>query len=185
MHARREEVDADQRQVAARVAGLLLQAYDAPFGTEFGDAEGAGVGDLGEQDAGVGAGLPELVDEFGDAADHEVVAEVHHEVVVAEPVAGDQDGVRQAEGLFLGEVGDAGAEARAVAHGRTDLLGGVADDDADVGDAHRDQGFDAVEEHRLVGDGDELLGGGVGDGPQPAAGASGEDKCLHERVILG
>ncbi len=58
----------------------------------------------------VGAGLPELVDEFGDAADHEVVAEVHHEVVVAEPVAGDQDGVRQAEGLFLGEVGDAGAK---------------------------------------------------------------------------
>ena len=51
--------------------------------------------------------------------------------------------------------------ATAIKAGKRDvdrLLGrGVADDDADVGDARFDQVLDAVEEHRLVGHRDELL----------------------------
>ena len=41
------------------------------------------------------------VDELGDAADDEVVAEVHDEVVVAEEVAGDEHAVREAERRLL------------------------------------------------------------------------------------
>ena len=42
-----------------------------------------------------------------------------------------------------------------------------------------------VEEDRLVGHRHELLGAGVGDRPQPGAGAAGEDQALHRRSIVG
>ena len=51
----------------------------------------------------------------------QVVAEVHHEVVVAEEVAGDEHAVGQPERRVLGDVGDLGAEVAAVADGGADL----------------------------------------------------------------
>ena len=57
---------------------------------------------------------------------------------------------------------------------------GVADDDADLGDAGRDHGLDPVEQDRLVGDRHQLLGAGVGDRPQAGAGTAGEDQSLHD-----
>ncbi len=72
----------------------------------------------------------ELLDEGGDPADDEVVAQVHHEVVVAEELPGDEDRVREAERRVLPDVGDLDAELRAVADGRLDRGRGVADDDA-------------------------------------------------------
>ena len=44
----------------------------------------------------------------------QVVAEVHHEVVPAEEVAGDQHAVGQPERRLLRDVGDLGAEVAAV-----------------------------------------------------------------------
>ena len=83
------------------------------------------------------------------------------------------------------DVGDLDAPAGAVADRGHDLVGGVADDDADLLDARLDHVLDAVEEDRLVGDRHELLGAGVGDRPQPGAGAAGEDQALHRRSIVG
>jgi hypothetical protein len=97
---------------------------------ELGDAELRRVLDLGEQDLGVVGAGAELVDELGDAADDEVVAEVHDEVLVAEEVLRDEHAVREAQRGVLLDVGDADAELGAVADGRLDLGGGVADDDA-------------------------------------------------------
>ena len=77
----------------------------------------------------------EPLDELDEALLEHVVAEVHHEVVVAEEVAGDEHAVREAEGRVLGDVGDVDAPARAVADRGADLVGGVADDDADLADA--------------------------------------------------
>ena len=79
----------------------------------------------------------------------------------------------------LAQVGHAQAEARAVADRGLDFGVGVADDDADLVDAGLAQGLEAVEEDGFVGDGHELLGRGVGDGPQPGAGAAAEDEPLH------
>ena len=59
--------------------------------------------------------LRELLDQLGDAADEEVVAEVHDEVVVAEEILGDEHAVGQAERCFLRDVGDLDAELGAVA----------------------------------------------------------------------
>ena len=83
--------------------------------------------------------------------------QVHHEVVVAEVVVCDQHAVREPEGGVLPEVRDLGAPAGAVADRGHDLVGGVADDDADLLDPGLDHVFDAVEEDRLVGDRHELL----------------------------
>jgi hypothetical protein len=76
-------------------------------------------------------------------------------------------------------VGDVQAEGGAVADGRADLVGGVPDDHADVGDAGRRDGLQAVEQDGLVGDGHELLGRGVGDRPQSGTGSAGEHESLH------
>ena len=84
-----------------------------------------------------------------------------------------------AEGRFLLDVGDADAEAAAIADGGHDLLFGIADDDADVADAALDEVLDGVEEDGLVGDGDELLGAGVGEGTQAAALAAAKDEPLE------
>ena len=42
-----------------------------------------------------------------------------------------------------------------------------------------DQRFDAVEQHRFVGDGHQLLGAGVGERAQARALAPAEDQSLH------
>ena len=115
-----EEVDADERQVGRRVGRLLDQPHDLAVAVELGDAEAVGVGHLCEQDLAPRARLrvvgvrptSKRLDEVGEVLLQQVVAEVHHEVVVGEEVAGDEHAVRQAERGVLGDVGDLDARAR-------------------------------------------------------------------------
>ena len=90
-----------------------------------------------------------------------------------------QHAVGEAERRVLGDVRDAGAEARAVADRRDDLVGGVADDDADLVDPRRDHVLDPVEQDRLVRDRHQLLGARVRDRAQPGARAARQDQPLH------
>ncbi len=53
-------------------------------------------------------------------------------------------------------------------------------------DAGVDERLDSVEEHGFVGDRHQLLGGGVGDRPQPGPGPAREDQSLevlHRRKV--
>ena len=110
----------------------------------------------------------------------QVVAEVHHEVVVAEELAGDEHAVGQAERRVLGDVGDLQPRTRAPSPTAAITSSrGVADDDADLDDPGLGHGLEAVEQDRLVGHRHQLLGAGVGDRPQAGAGAAGEDQGLH------
>ncbi len=86
-------------------------------------------------------------------------------------------------GCVLGDVGDVDTELGAVADGFPDLVGGVADDDPDLGDAGIGDGLQSVEEHGLVGDGHQLLGRCMGDRTQASARATGENKSLHSRHV--
>ena len=75
-----------------RVGGLLDEADDVAGVVELGDAEAVRVGNLLQQDLrgrrlGAGAARFERVDERAEILLEQVVAEVHHEVVVAEEVA--------------------------------------------------------------------------------------------------
>jgi hypothetical protein len=87
--------------------------------------------------------------------------------------------VSQPARRILLDVGDAGAPAPAVTNRRTNLGVRVADDDADVADARIHQRLDAVEEHGLVGDRNELFRAGVGQRAQSSTLAPTQDQSLH------
>ncbi len=83
-------------------------------------------------------------------------------------------------GVVLHDVGDRDAETRTVPGRRADLLAGLGgDDDPDLVDAGLRHRLDAVEQHRLVGDRNQLLGARVGDRAQPRALAAREDQALQ------
>ena len=110
MHRRTEDVHADQREIALRLLRLLLQADDLPGLVEFRDAELTRIGHLREHDLRVRPLGAELLHQRGDAADDEVVAEVHDEVIVAKEIPGHQDRVGEAERRRLPDVRGAEAE---------------------------------------------------------------------------
>ena len=175
-----EQVHPHQRQVRGRVLGLLHQADDlAPF-VQLGDAELAGVVHGGQQHNAVGAATFIFRHQVSDAAAQQVVAEVHHEGVVAEVVPGGLDRVGQALGLVLDHEGELRAPLVARAESVADLVAGFgADDHADVGDARRHQVLDHVEQVGLVGDGNQLLGAGIRQRAKPRALAAGQDQAFH------
>jgi len=100
----------------------------------------------------------------------QVVAQVHDERLAVQKRLGDEHGVGQTQGLVLDDVGDRDAELGAVPGRLADLGARVGrDDDPDLLDAGSGHRLDAVEQDRLVGDRHQLLGAGVGDGPQAGA----------------
>ena len=98
-------------------------------------------------------------------ADDEVVAEVHHEVILAEELARDEHRVRQAERRFLLDVGGMEAERGSVADCRLDRGSSISDDDAHVGNPRLGDRLKTVKQHRLVRDRQQLFRGGVRDRP--------------------
>ena len=180
---RAEHVDADECQVALRFLRLLDESDDAAV-LEFGHAEHLRIGHSCEQDLRGGFFALERLDEVGDAAIEQVVPEVHHERVAADERLADEHRVREAPRRVLLDVGDARAPPRSVADGRANLRLRVTDDDADVADARGDERLEPVKEHGLVGDRDELLGAGVGDGTEAGALAAAEDQALHRIELL-
>jgi len=176
---RREEIHADKGEVAARLRRLLDQPRHAAVAVQLGDAVALRVGHLLQQDQSVRTVGVEGLDEGRDALLQQVVAQVHDERVVAEVGLADEDRVGEAERRLLGQVRDHETEPAAVADRRLDLRPGVADDDADLDDAGGAHGIECVEEHRLVGHRDQLLGGGMRDGPQPRPGPAAEDQAFH------
>ena len=88
--------------------------------------------------------------------------------------------MRQAERRLLLDVGDLGAEVRAVAGRLPDLLARLGGNDhADLGDSSLDQRLDPVEEHGLVRDRHELLGRGMRDRAQTRPGSPRENQPLE------
>ena len=175
---RGEEVDAHQSEVRLRDRGLLDQP-DHPPVDDLGHPEVLRLRHLGEQDHGVGVKALEFLDDRDDAVAHQVVAQVHDEAAVTEELPRRQHRVGEPFGRLLRDVGAVGTECGPVADRGPHLGTGLAGDDPDLRDPSRDDGLDGVEEDRLVGDGDELLGAGVGDRPQARALAAAQDQTLH------
>lgn len=151
------------------VGGVFLKSRHPAVGGHLGDAELPGVVDLREHDLRGGPPLPETLHEVGDAVEDDVVAQIHHEVVVPEEVAGYLHGMGQTERLPLPQIGDLQAEPRAVADGGLDLGTGVAHHDAGLRHPRGGDRFQTVEQHRLVAHRHELFGQRVGDRPQPGS----------------
>ena len=177
-----EHVDADESQVRAGLLRLLRQADHGAVG-ELGDPELLGVRDLREQDLGVAADPPVLLDERGDPVGDQVVTQIHDERFPLQERFRNEHGVREAERIALLDVGELGSEPGAVAQRLPDLVFRLADDDPDAPDPGGHDGLDPVEEHRLVRDRDELLRPRVGERTQTGALAAGEDEALHRQMI--
>ena len=131
------------------------------------------------------ARLHERVDELRQALLEQVVAEIHHEVVVTEVVARDEDAMGKAERSVLLDIGDVESPPRAIADCGDDVFARVADDDADLFDAGGRHVFEPVEQDRLVRHGHELLRVRVCDGAKPRPSAPAEDQALHLVGMLG
>ncbi len=138
----------------------------------------------------------------GDLAHHQVVAEEHHEGLVADHVAGHPDGVAEAERLFLAhrdnvdEVGDvvqllAQLFFLAVLEHRVELevvvemvldggLAGAGDQD-DLLDARGHRLLDDVLDGGPVDDGEHLLGDGLGGRQEPRAQPGHRNDGLSDR----
>ena len=103
-----EQVHPCDREVRRRIVGLLDELHDLAVGAEHGHARLTGIVDVREQELGGelirrgGAFGLELRDEPVQTLLEHVVAQVHHEVVVAEEVAGDQHAMGEAERGVLG-----------------------------------------------------------------------------------
>src|SRR5580704_9686089 len=104
MHGRAEDVHADEGQVALRLPRLLLQTNYLAGVIQLRYAEFTRIGHRREHDLSVWPLGTELLHQGGDAADDEVVAEVHDEIIVAEEVPGYQDRVGQAERRLLPDI---------------------------------------------------------------------------------
>ena len=155
-----EHVDADEGEVADRLAGLLDEALDTAI-FQLGDTVLLGVAYTLEENLAVPLALLELGDEGGDAVFEHVVTEIHDEWRVAQEIFGDNDSMGEAEGVGLFYIGDIGSPAFAGADGRLDFGGGGANDDAYVGDSGGYEVFDCVEENRLISDRHKLFSAGV------------------------
>ena len=100
--------------------GLLFETDDVPVGVELGNTEPLGIRDAVQERAGAVLAVLELVrDVRKRGAAQDVVAEHAAERVVADEVAGEPDGVRDAKGTGLVAIRQIEPEGRAVASSST------------------------------------------------------------------
>ena len=104
--SRLEHVHAHEREVGLGLGRLLLELNDA-FSVEFGDAEGARIVDVLEEDQRIRLPVFELLHHRLDAVAEEVVAQVDlAEGRDPDRVLGGEHCVREAERLLLDDVAD-------------------------------------------------------------------------------
>ena len=106
MDPRVKQIDADEREVAWRRHRFLDQADEVAVAAQLRHTELLGMVDFGQQHQRARLIVYELVDKALDAIDDEVVAEVHHERLVAEKVARDRDRVGKSERRVLTQIRD-------------------------------------------------------------------------------
>ncbi len=144
------------------------------------DAEHLRVGHVAQHDLRV-VPLPlELLHHGADAAGEDVVPQVHAEGVLPHEVLRALDGVGDALGGALHDVGDVHPPGGAVPQQLLHLFRhDVPQDDAQVRDARLPKVLQAVQDVGLVRQGDELLGPRVGQRTKAGAVAAGQDEPLH------
>src|SRR6266550_81230 len=181
-HVRAEHVDADEREVADRLLRFFDEAHDLAV-LQLRDAEHLRIGDVRQQDLRRRLLRLELAHELRDPLVQQVVAEIHHERLVADVVAADLHRMREPARRILLDVLHLHAPARSVADRGANLRLRVADDDADVRDAGVGDRLDAVEEDRLVGHRYQLFRAGVGERPQTRPSAAAENQSFHVSAV--
>ena len=176
-----QEVDADRDQVRLRLGGLLLEPDDVAVRVELRDAEPLRVRDLVQQRAGAPRAAVEAAGRVLERpAAEDVVAEHDAEAVVADEVAGEPDGVRDAQRAALVAVREVEPEVPAVAQQLDDVADALAaDDDHHLADAHARQRVERVVDHRPVVDRQQVLVGHDRERKQPGRRPAGKHEAFH------
>ena len=178
-----EDINTSVDLVADKSLGLLDEALNlAILLVVDNDAILGGVLDLGGQDGALAAVRVVEREELlqGEAAGNVGVEDEEGLVVLHKLVAGEREGAGGAEGLRLVGEDEGHAELlRPDVHLLTHEVGAVSDGEDDVGDASLLQRNDLMDDHWLVAEGDEGLGGREGEGAEAGAEATDEDEGAH------
>jgi len=176
---RRKGVEPSHDEIGRRIVGFLHHFHDLAVLVRVEDAVAGGlfVGDLLNEEGGVGALFLLAVDHVAEIRSEDVVPQHEHEIVIDVRFR-LQDGVGEAELLALVGVGD-GDILVFVPVAFYYLLLHVADDEDELGRTDFDEIVHDVLEERFVVDFDEDLGFVVGEGPEARSFARGQYDCLH------
>ena len=175
------EVESGDGVVALGLLGLLFEGEDAAVGAELDDTVGAGVFDVVAEDTGA-------LLLRGGAAQHAAEALAVEQVIAQDEAAGSSfeevgaqdEGLRQAVGFLLHDVGELHAQlfARAQQFAEHGQVAGGGDDEH-LADAGQHQGGQGVVNHGLVVDGHDLLGDGFTEGIEAGGAAAGKNNSFH------
>ena len=123
-------------------------------------------------------GLPQLRLKAGSVED--VVTQHHAGGVIPDELAADDKGLRQSVRRRLFRVSEVHTVVRTVPEQALEarqVIGGGNDED--IPDTGQHQDGDRIVDHRLVIDGQKLLGNSFGDGIEAGAAAAGENDSFH------
>ena len=179
---RLEHVGPGVDEVGGRLAGrrLLDERLDPAVGIRRHDAERRGVVDLVEGDRALASGGVVEGDERADVEfGHDVAVDDDEALLDAGLMGGEPDGAGGVEGLGFDRVTQAHAGALAVGIGGVEGVGAVAEGQHGLVDAVTGQSGEDPLDHRPVDDGQHLLRGGEGQGPQAGTEASDEHHGAH------
>ena len=182
-HVARVEVQAGHGVGALGALGLLLDGHGPPPAVELHDAEALGVvhvvaEDRGSARLGVPGGARQVARQA--VAVEDVAAQHQGARLAGDELLADGEGLREAVRRGLLGVGEAHAEAGAVAQQALEVgQVGRGGDDQDVPDARQHEGGQRVVDHGLVVDRQQLLGGHERERVQARAGPAGEDDAFH------
>jgi hypothetical protein len=163
--------------------GLLDEGLDPAVGVGRDDPEGGRVLDGGEADGGLGAVAAVEGDQRGDVQVGQDVAVDHHEGVV-DPgvVGGEADGPGGVERAGLDGVGEPDPGRRPAGIGAHEGVRPVAEGQDGVVDAVIGQVGQHPLDHRLLHDGEHLLGRGERQRTQACALPTHQDDRSHRRA---
>ena len=157
-----------------------------PVVVELDDAVALGIGDeIGEHRAARGARHGPLKHRGQAGAVEDVVAENEGATAPADELAADDEGLRQAFGLRLCGIGEAHADAAAVAeqaHEAVLIL--RRGHEQNLADAGEHQNREGIVDQRLVVDRHQLLAGGDGGWIEARARTASEDDASHALSLL-
>ena len=85
----------------------------------------------------------------------------------------------KAKWLILGDVRDGCSKLSTVTESFHDFVSGIANDDANLGDAGVDHRFDSIKQDRFISDRHQLLCPSMGNRAKSGSGAASKNKSLH------
>ena len=178
------EIEPGHRPVGFGRRGLFHDVRRLAEVVEFDNAVALGIVDqISEHGAALLLRRGAMQHRREPGAVEDVVAEDQRAGVGADEIAADDEGLGETLRLRLDGIGEAHADAAAVAEeaDKAVLVLGRGDHQH-LANAGEHQHRQRVIDHRLVVDREQLLAGGDGGRIKPRAGAAGQDDALHDLV---